>query len=281
MTMSQLDAKSRMKNVTFSTSMKRKLQLPIIRNHHEYRCKRGKRVDAWGDHSPGCSRNNKTTTSNAHHDGLFDIFKQLLPVAKLIQSTGQVEKEIYNILRSLPTLKPFDISIRLDQLISDGARRTPFACLGFNITLVHSTKPLSLTLSTDEIAHFNENSLRLRKGQSDKFARRTGGTNQVSKRTLSADQVIGEIMDTNYSFIPVAIGPFGEIGDVFMRFWDGSVNPAPLAFPKEHHNATEASKRAVSIDTPWNLLGKTDDRWREEKGKTLFDGSYLSPLPSI
>jgi hypothetical protein len=90
-----------------------------------------------------------------------------------------------------------------------------------------------------------------------------------------------EVMDANYSFIPVAIGPFGEIGDVFMRFWDGSVNPAPLAFPKEHHNATEASKRAVSIDTPWNLLGKTDDRWREEKGKTLFDGSYLSPLPSI
>ena len=88
-------------------------------------------------------------------------------------------------------------------------------------------------------------------------------------------------MDANYSFIPVAIGPFGEIGDVFMQFWDGSVNPAPLALPKELPDAAEASKRAVYIDTPWDLLRKSDPSWREEKGKTLFDGSYLSPLPSI
>jgi hypothetical protein len=74
----------------------------------------------------------------------------------------------------------------------------------------------------------------------------------VSKRTLSADQVIKEI-----------IGPFGEIGNVFIKFWDGSVNSALLA-------------------TPWDLLGKADVSWREEKGKTLFDGSYLSsPLPRI
>jgi hypothetical protein len=222
-----------MKNVKFATSMKRKLRLPIIKNHYEYRCKCGKRVDAWGDHSLGCSRNNKTETSNAHREGLFDIFKRLLPVAKLIQSTGRVEKEVHNIVRSLPTLKPFDVSIRLDHLLSDGAWRTPFARLGFDITLVHSTNPLSLTPSTDEIAPSNENSLCLRKGESDKFARRTGGTNEVSKRTLSADQVIGEILDANYSFIPIAIDPFGEVGDVFMRFWDGSVNLTPLAFPKE------------------------------------------------
>jgi len=98
MTMSRLDTKCRMKNVTFATAMKRKLRLPIIKNHHEYKCKCGKRVDAWGDHSLGCWRNNKTATSNAHRDGLFDIFKRLLPVAKLIQSTGQVEKEIHNIV---------------------------------------------------------------------------------------------------------------------------------------------------------------------------------------
>jgi hypothetical protein len=103
----------------------------------------------------------------------------------------------------------------------------------------------------------------------------------VSQKTLSADQVIGEIVDTNYSFIPVDIGPFGEIGDVFMRFWDENVNPAPLAFPKQRSNAAEASKRAVSIGTQWDLLGKADARWREERGATLFDGSYLLPLPSI
>jgi hypothetical protein len=82
----------------------------------------------------------------------------------------------------------------------------------------------------------------------------------VSQKTLSADQVIGEIVDTNYSFISVDIGPFGEIGDVFMRFWDENVNPAPLAFPKERSNAAEASKRAISIGTQWDLLGNAEGR---------------------
>jgi hypothetical protein len=93
--------------------------------------------------------------------------------------------------------------------------------------------------------------------------------------------VIGEILEASYSFIPVAIGPFGEIGDIFMRFWDDSANPTPFSFPRERPYAAEAAKRAVSIDTPWNLLGKADDRWREEKGNRPFDGSHLSPLPSI
>jgi hypothetical protein len=187
----------RQKNVTFATSMKRKLRFPFNKNQHEYRCKCGKRVDAWGDHSLGCSRNNKTATSNAHRDSLFDIFKRLLPVAKLIQSTGQVKKEVHSIVRSLPTLKPFDVSIRLDLLLSDGAWRTPFACLGFDITLVHCTKPLSLTPSTDEIApsNSNENSLplHLRKGESDKCARRTGGT-------LVA---IYQVNSINYQYFPI------------------------------------------------------------------------------
>jgi hypothetical protein len=52
-----------------------------------------------------------------------------------------------------------------------------------------------------------------------KFARRTGGTNEITKRTLSADEVIGKIMDANFSFIPIAVGAFGEIGSTFLRFW--------------------------------------------------------------
>jgi hypothetical protein len=63
---------------------------------------------------PRLLQEQQTTTSNAHCDGLFDIYKRLLPVAKLVE-------KIHNIVRSLPTLKPFDVSIRLDHLLSDGA----------------------------------------------------------------------------------------------------------------------------------------------------------------
>jgi hypothetical protein len=48
-----------------------------------------------------------------------------------------------------------------------------------------------------------------------KFARRTAGTNPITNKTLSADEVIGEIIDTNNVFIPIAVGPLGEFGSLF------------------------------------------------------------------
>jgi hypothetical protein len=51
-----------------------------------------------------------------------------------------------------------------------------------------------------------------------KFARRIGGTNPITNKTLSADEVKGGILDTNDVFIPIAVGPFGEFGSLFRRF---------------------------------------------------------------
>jgi hypothetical protein len=114
-----------------------------------------------------------------------------------------------------------------------------------------------------------------------KFARQSGGTTAISKRTLSADEVIGEILDSNYAFIPIAIGPFGDIGSLFMRFWDGS-DTLPLPnFTKACPNALRAAKRATAVETPWDILGKADAQWKKQRGSSLFEGSYLSPTPSI
>jgi hypothetical protein len=41
------------------------------------------------------------------------------------------------------------------------------------------------------------------------------GTNKLTKRTHSADQVIGEIIDGNNAFIPIAVGTNGEFGSLF------------------------------------------------------------------
>jgi hypothetical protein len=51
-----------------------------------------------------------------------------------------------------------------------------------------------------------------------KFARQIGSTNPITNKTLSADEVIGEILDRNNVFIPIAAGPFGEFGNLFRRF---------------------------------------------------------------
>ena len=142
----------------------------------------------------------------------------------------------------------------------------------FDVVFIHSNKPAPIDPSL-EAASFSESDLRLREGERKKFARRTGGTNNVTSKTLSAaDEVVGEINNANYSFIPIAIGPHGEIGSIFKCFWDGS-DPLPLpSFSKDRPEAKWAAERSISIHTPWNILGK--------RGSALFDGSYLSALPS-
>eukprot|EP00956_Cyclotella_meneghiniana_P037172 scaffold135285_cov38-Cyclotella_meneghiniana.AAC.1 len=157
----------------------------------------------------GCTKNHKTVLSNGCRDGIYDIFKRILPVTKMIHSGTQVdEKEVSNIVWTLPTLKPFDPSIRLNHLLTQRAWQVPFSRIGFDVVFIHSNKPAPSDPSI-ETASFNKSVLRLREGEKKKFARRTGGrgTNDISAKTITADEVIGEINDANYSFIPIAVGP--------------------------------------------------------------------------
>ena len=198
----------------------------------------------------------------------------------MIHSGTQVEKETPNIVRSLPRLKPFDLSIRLHHLLTQSAWRIPLTRIGFDVICIHSTKPAPSD-PLHATASFTESDLRLREGERKKFARRTGGTNDITSKTLTPDEVIGEINDANYGFIPIAIGPFGEMGSIFKRFWNGS-DPLPLpSFGTDGPQAAGAARRAISADTPWDILGKADARWKSEKGSVYFDGSYLTSLPSI
>ena len=272
MTTPHLESKNRMKNITFCTAMKQKLRLIVIKDHHLFRCKCGPKVDPLGDHCLGYPVNHKAYLSNAARDKICEIFKR--------RAGAQVEKKIGNIVQSLPTLKPFDLSVRLNHLLTQGSWQIPFGRIGFGVVFIHSNKPAPIDPSL-ETASFNKSDLRLREGERKKFVRRTGGTNDVTSKTLSADEVIGEINNANYSFIPIAIGPQCKIGSIFRRFWDGS-DPLPLpAFAANRPEAKRAAGRSISIHTPWNVLGKADARWKSERGSALFDGSYLSALPSI
>jgi hypothetical protein len=123
--------------------------------------------------------------------------------------------------------------------------------------LIPSTTPSSSS-TPEESTVYNETNLRLRKGEKMKFSRTRGGTNPITKQTLSADEVIGEILDNNYSFIPVAIDPFGETGSLFNRFWNGSSTPPLPSFTKDRPNAKRAAESAIDLKTPWDILGRAD-----------------------
>ena len=58
----------------------------------------------------------------------------------------------------------------------------------------------------------NSRGVSTHQGERKKFVRRTGGTNNdITSKTFSADEVIGEISDANYGFILIPFGPHGEI----------------------------------------------------------------------
>jgi hypothetical protein len=197
----------------------------------------------------------------------------------MIDSPTQVEKEVHNIVPSLPRLKPFDLSIRLDHSLESGQWRVPYTRIGFDVTLIHSTNPSCSTPS--EVAQYNETDLRLRDGEKMKFARRTGGTNPITRRMLTADEVIGEILDNNNVFIPIAVGPFGELGTLFRWFIENcKVLPLPT-FSQDRPNATSAAEQATTHRMPYDVLTKADKAWRKTHGHALFDGSYLSQSPSV
>jgi hypothetical protein len=89
----------------------------------------------------------------------------------MINSPTQVEKEVHNIVPSLPSLKPFDLSIRLDHSLESGQWCVPYTRIGFDVTLIHSTNPSCSTPS--EVAQYNETDLRLR--DSEKMISLRGG----------------------------------------------------------------------------------------------------------
>jgi hypothetical protein len=94
------------------------------------------------------------------------------------------------------------------------------------------------------------------------------------------DDVIGEIINSNQAFIPIAVGPFGGFGSLFCRFID-DVNTLPLpTFPLDQPNAARAAKIATNHQTPYNVFRKADQKWKATHPYKCFDGSYLSQLPS-
>jgi hypothetical protein len=74
--------------------------------------------------------------------------------------------------------------------------------------------------------------------------------NKLTRRTLTTDAVIGEILDSNNVFIPIAVGPNGEFGSLFRRFLNGS-NPLPLpTFRDDRPNAIRAADLRPFLTKP-------------------------------
>ena len=120
-------------------------------------------------------------------------------------------------------------------------------------------------------------------GEKKKFERPRGGTNNVTRVTLTGDQAIGQMLDSNQTPIPIAIGPFGELGEIFMRFLYGTAQRSLPKISTLKPNAQRALDLATSNKVPSNILGRAKHVCSHREHLEFFDRSnlYLAGNPQI
>ena len=273
-TMSRTPHQHRIPNEVFKIMLKRKLRLRLWPFTHLTHCTCTAKLDPYGDHCLGCTDNHKTAASDCIRDAIVMILKRILPLVQLIRQQSQVETEPTKIIKDLPKQRPFDLAFRVEHSTTEQMRRCPLSRIGFDVTLIHSNISSSDITKDCDLLNNDEPSVRLRDlGEKKNFERPRGGTNNVTGVTLTGDQAIGQIIDSNQALIPIAIGPFGEIGEIFMRFLYGT---APRSLPKissSKPNAQRALHLATSNKVPSNILRRAKDVWSHRVHLEFFDGS--------
>jgi hypothetical protein len=127
--------------------------------------------------------------------------------------------------------------------------------------------------------------LRLRDGERRKFAHPRGGTNPITARTVPPHDVIGEIINSNQAFIPIAVGPFGGFGSLFRLFID-DINTLPLpTFPTDRPNTARAAKLATNYCIPYTAKLTRNGRLRIHQNDltahTSLSSQALGPTRSL
>ena len=95
-----------------------------------------------------------------------------------------------------------DMSFNVSHSTGDSCFRCPLDKIGFDMTCIHNDICPDPTIP---IAQYNNLNLQLEEGEQNKFQRSRGGTDPLTKESLSGDQIIGEIIDNNMALLPMAI----------------------------------------------------------------------------
>ena len=269
---------NRQKNDQWIVSLKRKLRLELWPKEETITCKCGRRMDHFGDHALSCTQHNKSAMSDAIRDGIIRVFKRILITSKLIDSPTLVEREPRNLIPFAKTVRPFDLMVRLQQLISDGSWRCPYSMLGFDVTVISSCA--SSDPSDPRAAPLKNSSLRLQEGEKKKYNRR-GHTDKTTRVTSTGDELIGGLHDINSALIPITVNEFGEFGSLFNKFLYGTAAlPLPVFDPETQRNAKTMAQIARSKKVPHGVLPRANAIWKKEHPDEFYGYSYKAMDPT-
>ena len=273
--MPRSDPDNRMTNDHFQISLTRKLRMGLWPDADTVTCICGESMDDFGDHAFCCTKVVKTAMSNEIRDGLIRILKRLLVTVKLIPGASSVEKELRNLIHLAPELRPFDLSVKLDHVIGKDRWRTPLSRLGFDVTVISSAVSSS---TASQIAQKKESDMRLQDGEQKKFSR-NAYTNPDTGVTLTGDEIIGEILDTNSALIPITVTEFGQLGSLARRFFYGTAAMKLPTFGVNEPNAKLAAELARSKEVPRGVLPRANAIWRKECPDEFYGYSYKAMDP--
>ena len=273
--MPRSDPDNRMSNEHFQIILTRKLRMSLWPEADTITCICGEQMDSFGDHAFCCTKIVKKSMSDEIRDGLIRIFKRLLVTAKLIPSASSVEKELRNLIKLAPQLRPFDLSIKLDHVLGQDRWRTTLDRIGIDVTVISSAASSSTASQT---AQRKESDMRLQDGEQKKFCR-DAYTNQDTGVTLTGDETIGEILLTNSALIPFTVTEFGQLGSLARRFLYGSDAMALPEFDEQHVNAKAAAQLARSKKVPRGILPRANAIWRKECPDDFYGHSYKAMDP--
>ena len=266
---------SQRSNQDFSLMLKRKLRLELWPGVQQPLCFCGTIMDQYGDHCLTCRRHCKTPMHNSIRDGLWKLFQEYFVLLNMTTSQSGVEKETPNVFEGLlPSLRPFDISILFDKMLSESTWRTPITKLGFDVTVVSSLPKFS---TRTDAARKNEVKLRLRKGEKGKFQRKRK-TDKSTQVTMSGDQMMQYLLDNGMVLLPLAITAHGHLGSMFERFLYGTDAFMP-EFDDNHPKAHEMAREANSKHVPRGILHHANKIWKQSNPDSFYSGSYKAMDP--
>ena len=279
--MSRIPEENRLENTIFSIMLKRKLRLNLYPGTGKLICPKCKQhFDRKGDHLFRCKHMSKTIMSNQWRDKTVDICKDILPLVGLITNASEIETEEKKLVTSLRNTRiaPMDMSFNVSHSTGDSCFRCPLDKIGFDMTCIHNDICPDPTIP---IAQYNNLNLQLEEGEQNKFQRSRGGTDPLTKESLSGDQIIGEIIDNNMALLPMAITPFGKFGPIANRFWYGTSAhiPPKLYTSRDKPNAIKAAKLSIEAKVPSGILQRANKVWRIRHPGKMYGASYKAMDP--
>ena len=102
--------------------------------------------------------------------------------------------------------------------------------------------------------------------------------------TTTGDTVIGDILDQNKIFSPLAIDPLGlglgRFGSILQHFLFDIQPTSPLTFTAAKPNATPMYSNLMHFPSPTGVLKLNEHNWKSIQSRHFCGHSYSAPTPT-